>query len=44
VALEVFRDALPSWKAIGVNCSKLVAQGGGMNRISRHVPSLGNTK
>lgn len=44
VALDVFQEALPSWKAIGINCSKLVAQGGGLHRISRPVPSLENAK
>jgi agmatine/peptidylarginine deiminase len=44
MALEVFQSALPTWKVVGINCSKLVAQRGGMHRISRHVPSLENAK
>ena len=29
VALKVFRDALPKWKVVGVDCSKLIAKRGG---------------
>ena len=28
VALKVFRDALPKWKVVGVDCSKLIAKRG----------------
>ncbi len=39
-ALEVYRNALPGWKPVGIDCSKLVARGVGLHRISRAIPQL----
>jgi agmatine/peptidylarginine deiminase len=42
IALQVFRDALPDWKVVGIDCSKLITKRGALHCISRNVPSLGN--
>jgi agmatine/peptidylarginine deiminase len=44
VALQVFRDVLPDWKVVGIDCSKLITKRGALHCISRNVPSLGNGK
>lgn len=44
LALEVFRSAMPSWNVVGIDSSKLVANGGGLHRASRAVPSLGKRR
>ncbi|HKD36240.1 MAG TPA: agmatine deiminase family protein [Pirellulales bacterium] len=40
IALDVYRNAMPGWKPIGIDCSKLVSGGGGLHRISRAIPQL----
>ncbi len=42
VALNVFREALPEWKVVGIDCSKLIAKRGALHCISRNVPMLGD--
>jgi agmatine/peptidylarginine deiminase len=44
VALQVFRDVLPDWKVVGIDCSKLITKRGALHCISRNVPSLGDGK
>ncbi|HEV2972760.1 MAG TPA: agmatine deiminase family protein [Pirellulales bacterium] len=44
VALNVFHEALPDWKMVGIDCSKLIAKRGALHCISRQVPSLGDNK
>lgn len=38
VALQVFRDALPDWKIVGIDCSRIITKRGALHCISRHVP------
>ena len=40
VALETFRDAMPGWKVIGIDCEGLIAKRGALHCISRQVPQL----
>jgi agmatine deiminase len=40
-ALNVFREAMPDWKIIGIDCSKLIAKRGALHCVSRNIPSLG---
>jgi agmatine deiminase len=40
VALRVFSEALPDWKVVGIDCSKLITKRGALHCISRQVPSL----
>jgi agmatine/peptidylarginine deiminase len=40
MALDVYRNAMPGWKPVGIDCSKVVARGGGLHRISRAIPQL----
>jgi agmatine deiminase len=42
VALNVFREALPDWRVVGIDCSKLIVKRGALHCISRQVPSLGD--
>jgi agmatine deiminase len=44
VALRVFREALPDWKVVGIDCSKLIVKRGALHCISRQVPSLDDRK
>ncbi|HEV2972656.1 MAG TPA: agmatine deiminase family protein [Pirellulales bacterium] len=40
VALNVFHEALPDWKIVGIDCSKLITKRGALHCISRNVPAL----
>ncbi len=40
VALETFRDAMPGWNVIGIDCEGLIAKRGALHCISRQVPQL----
>ena len=42
VALNVFREALPDWRVVGIDCSKLIAKRGALHCVSRNVPMLGD--
>jgi agmatine/peptidylarginine deiminase len=44
VALNVFREALPDWKVVGIDCSRLIAKRGALHCISRNVPMLGDRR
>ena len=44
VALKVFHEALPDWKVVGIDCSRLIAKRGALHCISRQVPSFGEYK
>jgi agmatine deiminase len=41
IALIVFREALPDWKIVGIDCSKLISKRGALHCVSRNIPSLG---
>ncbi len=41
IALDVYREAMPDWKVIGIDCSKLITKRGALHCISRNIPSLG---
>jgi agmatine/peptidylarginine deiminase len=41
IALDVYREAMPGWKVVGIDCSKLIAKRGALHCISRNIPSLG---
>jgi agmatine/peptidylarginine deiminase len=40
VALNVYRHAMPGWKPVGIDCSKIIAHSGGLHRISKAIPQL----
>jgi agmatine/peptidylarginine deiminase len=40
VALKVFGYALPDWKVVGIDCSKLIARRGALHNIAHQVPAL----
>ncbi len=40
VALGVYHEALPDWKVIGIDCSRLTSQRGALHSVSRQVPTL----
>ena len=44
ISLEVFRNALPDWKVIGIDCSKLITKRGALHCISCNVSSLDGEK
>jgi agmatine deiminase len=41
VAIDVYRQAIPDWKVVGIDCSKLITKRGALHCISRNIPSLG---
>ncbi len=41
-ALRVFREALPDWKVIGIDCDSLIKKRGALHCISRQLPLLKN--
>jgi agmatine/peptidylarginine deiminase len=44
VALTLFGEALPDWKVVGIDCSKLIAKRGALHSLARQVPALDERK
>jgi agmatine/peptidylarginine deiminase len=44
VSLNVFREALPDWTVVGIDCSKLITKRGALHCIARNVPNLGDRR
>jgi agmatine/peptidylarginine deiminase len=38
IALQLFRDALPDWKVVGIDCDTLIKKRGALHCISRQLP------
>jgi agmatine/peptidylarginine deiminase len=44
VAIETFREAMPDWKIVGIDCEKLIAKRGALHCISRQMPAMPSGK